>query len=221
MHEPALPARQECDAIPWQSRGHQAPAQPWPLSPLRRTSVLSRSVAHDSFCYNQGMDALTALRTRRSVRAFVSRPVPREALEQIVDAGRLAATARNLQPWHFVIVTQRATLDRLAQLCDHGKFLAQAPACIAVFCDADAKYYLEDGSAATQNMLVAAHALGLGACWIAGDKKPYATEVAKLLHAPPTVRLISLVAVGYPAGSVSSPPKKPLADLLHWERFSA
>ncbi|MCX7846793.1 MAG: nitroreductase family protein [bacterium] len=166
------------------------------------------------------MDALTALRTRRSIRHYASRPLPREVLEQIVDAGRLAATARNLQPWHFVVVTERATLDKLAELCEYGKFLRQAPACIVVFCNADAKYYLEDGSAATQNMLVAAHALGLGACWIAGDKKPYASEVANLLHAPPSVRLISLIAVGYPAGPPPSVPKKPQSEVLHWEHFS-
>lgn len=153
------------------------------------------------------------------MRQYAPQPVPRGVLEQIVDAGRLAATARNVQPWHFVVVTERATLDALAELCEYGKFLAQAPACIVVFCDADAKYYLEDGSAATQNMLVAAHALGVATCWIAGDKKPYAADVAKLLHAPPSVRLIALIAAGYAAGPAPSPPKKALKEVLHWERF--
>jgi len=167
------------------------------------------------------MDALEALRTRRSVRRYRAQPVSRSVLEQIVDAGRLAATARNVQPWHFVVVTERSVLDKLAEVCEYGKFLAQAPACIVVFCDAEAKYYLEDGSAATQNMLVAAHALGLGSCWIAGDKKGYAGEVGRLVGAPAGVRLISLVAVGYAAGREPAPAKKGLGQVLHWERFRA
>ncbi len=167
------------------------------------------------------MDAVAALMTRRSVRQYTAQPVPRALLEQLVDAGRMAATARNIQPWHFVAVTHRATLDRIAAITEYGKFLAQTPACILVFCDNDAKYYLEDGCAATQNILVAARALGLATCWIAGDKKPYAADVAALVNAPPSARLIAHIAVGYPAAEPDMPPKKALTEVLHWERFRA
>ena len=164
------------------------------------------------------MDAVQALRERRTVRVYdESKPVTKEQLETIVDCGRLAATARNVQPWEFVVVTDAVMRGRVAGLTQHGKHIANAPACIAVFC-ADGTYYLEDGCAATQNMLVAAWALGLGACWVAGDKKDYAGDIRDLLGVPADKRLVSLIAVGYPA-TVPAPQKRLLADVLHWERY--
>lgn len=164
------------------------------------------------------MDAITALKTRRSVREFRSEPVPDSIVADIVDCGRLAATARNIQPWEFVVITDADTRRRLADIIDTGRFIAHAPVCIALFCR-NVKYYLEDGSAALQNMLVAAHAHGLGACWVAGDKKPYCPTVAQMLGAPPDMKLVGLVALGYPAGPVTAPPKRPLQEVLHRERF--
>ena len=107
---------------------------------------------------------------------------------------------------------------KLSELAEYGKFIADSPVCIAVFCH-DTKYYIEDGSAATQNILVAATALGLGSCWVAGDKKAYADQVRKLLGAPNDCRLLSLIAIGYPAGAASPPSKRPLTDLMHWEKY--
>ncbi len=163
------------------------------------------------------MDAIEALRARRSVRSFRPEPVPRAALETIVDCARLAATARNEQPWEFVVVTDPATRGKIAGATDFGRFIANAPACIAVLCR-DTKYALEDGSAATQIVLVAATALGLGSCWVAGDKKAYAREIGALLGAPRDLRLISLVAIGSPAEN-PAPSKRSLEDVIHWERY--
>ncbi len=164
------------------------------------------------------MDTLVALQTRRSIRVFDEhRPVARDLVESIVDAGRLACTALNVQPWEFVVVTNKDTLRTLADGTDHGAFISKASACIVVFCQ-NTKYYVEDGSAATQNMLVAAHACGLGACWVAGDKKYYADRVCTLLGAPQTHKLFSMIPLGYPAQE-PSPKKRSLMDVLHWERF--
>lgn len=163
------------------------------------------------------MDTLQALRTRRSVRRYEDKPVPKEVLVDIVDCARLAATARNVQPWEFVVVTEEADLKQLAAMVDYGKHIAAAGACVAVFCS-DTRYYVEDGSAATQNLLVAAHALGLGTCWIAGDKKEYAKLVREYLGVPDSYKLVSLVSVGYPAETPSR-PKRALDEVLHWERF--
>ena len=164
------------------------------------------------------MDALEALRTRRSCRRFTAREVTHDLIEKVVDAGRLAATARNDQPWEFVAVTDKAARRDIAAMTDYGPFIADAPVCIAVLAK-DTKYYLEDGSAAAQNILLAAHALGLGACWVAGDKKPYADKVAKRLGAPADVRLVALVAMGWPDGVLPNPAKRPLREVLHWEKF--
>jgi len=166
------------------------------------------------------MDALEALYTRRSVRRFKPEGVDRSLLERIVEAGKMAATARNVQPWEFVVVTEERTRKEIAALTDHGKFIADCPACIATFCQ-QTKYYLEDGCAATQNMLVAAWALGLGSCWVAGDKKAYAEDIRRLLQVPAGYKLVSLIALGYPVSSPLPVPKRPLAEVLHWERYGA
>jgi nitroreductase len=163
------------------------------------------------------MEALCALKTRRAVRAYTGEAVARETIEDIVDCGHLAATAINIQPWEFVAVTDRATLRRIAEATDYGRFIAQAAACIVVLCR-ETKYYLEDGSAATQNLLVAARAHGLGACWVAGDKKPYADRIREMVGAPEGTKLVSLVPLGVPAEEPAK-KKRPLVDVLHWERW--
>ena len=163
------------------------------------------------------MDALEALKTRRSVRAYTREGVAKEVIEDIVDCARLAATARNEQPWEFVAITDADTRGRVARLATHGGFIADAPVCIAVICK-NCDYPIEDGSAATQNILVAARAHGLGSCWVAGDKKPYAEALRRVTGAPDGYRLISLIAIGH-AASVPSPGKRALSDVLHWERF--
>lgn len=163
------------------------------------------------------MDAIDALKTRRSVRAFTAQPVPRELIEQIIDCARLAASANNVQPWEFVVVTDAALRRRIAEITDHGKFIVDSPVCVVVL-SRQTKYYLEDGCAATENILLAARALGLGSCWVAGDKKPYAGEICRLVGAPEGYRLISMVALGYPAEHPEK-SKRPLVEVLHWERY--
>jgi len=163
------------------------------------------------------MDAIEVLKTRRSVRAYRGEPVPRTIIEDVIDCGRLAATAINIQPWEFVVVTNRDLLRSIAQTTDHGKFISQAPACVVVLCG-DTKYYLEDGSAATENILLAARAHGLGSCWVAGDKKAYASDLCRLVGAPRGHKLVSLIPMGYPAETPEL-TKRPLADVLHWEKY--
>ncbi len=165
------------------------------------------------------MEALEALKSRRSVRQYADRQVEPELIKEIVDCGRLAATAINYQPWEFVVVTDEQKRQALAAFADHGKFIAQAPVCIVVFCDGQKKYFLEDSSAATQNILVAAAALGLGSCWVAGHKKAYAEQVAQLLNVPKNVSLVALISIGYPLKRGQMPPKRSLDEVLHWESF--
>ena len=164
------------------------------------------------------MDAIEALRTRRSVRTYKPDPVPKDLLAQIVDCGRLAATALNIQPWDFVVIADGKKRRELADLTDYGKFIADAPVCIVVLCKIT-KYDLEDGSAATQNILVAARALGLGTCWVAGDKKPYADAIREAVGAPSGHKLISLVSLGYARDEPAVPGKRPLDEVMHWEAY--
>ncbi len=163
------------------------------------------------------MDCIEALKTRRSVRAYTGESISREVIEDIIDCGRLAATANNLQPWEFVVVTERSVLRDIAALTNHGTFIAHVAACIVVLCK-ETKYYLEDGCNASHNILVAARAHGLGACWVAGDKKPYAERVRAMVGAPAGLKLISLLAIGRPAEQPRK-DKRPLSSVLHWERY--
>jgi nitroreductase len=163
---------------------------------------------------------LKFLKIRRSIRVFKDKVISKKKLEEIVDAARFAVTARNLQPWEFVVVTNKSKLSQLANLADNGKFISLAAACIAIF-SIDTKYFLEDGCSATCNILFAATALGIGSCWVAGDKKPYCAQVSALLNAPAGMKLISLVALGYPQEKnvFKIMAKRELKEMLHWEKF--
>ncbi len=166
------------------------------------------------------MDAIDVLRKRRSVRVFQDRPIAKTDLEIIIDAARHAPTARNVQPWEFVIITSSDILTKISKLAENTRFISGAKVCIAIFC-ADTKYYLEDGCAATVNILNAAAALGIGSCWVAGDKKDYCNEIAQLLGVPLGYKLVSLIALGYPQdmNSFKLVDKRPLEELIHWENF--
>ena len=159
-----------------------------------------------------------ALKKRRSIRIFDSKLIPPNLIEELIDCARLAPTARNIQPWEFVVITKKETLQKLGSLADTGKFIADSVSCIAVFCQ-DTKYYLEDGCAATENILIAAEDSGLATCWVAGDKKPYCDKVKELLGVPQNYKLVSLIPLGYSKGASLMPAKKPLKGVLHWEHF--
>lgn len=165
------------------------------------------------------MNTIEVLKTRRSIRSYLTKPIEKEKIETIIDCARLAPSAINIQPWEFIVLTEPKIKKAVADATDYGKFIQDAPVAIVVLCR-NVKYFLEDGCAATMNILIAAHALGLGACWIAGDKKPYAERVVELLDAPKDYRLVSLISLGYPMEtSMSSKMKRPLNEVIHWESF--
>lgn len=161
------------------------------------------------------MDALEAIRQRRSVRSYTGAPIPREDLETIVDAGRLAATGSNKQPWDFIVVTEREMIDQLKVA---SQWMDKAGAIIAVVMDPSSRWWLEDGSAAVENMLIAATALGYGSCWLEGYTLPREEEFKALLGIPKEKRLLTLVPIGVPV-EWPTKAKKPLAEVLHWERY--
>lgn len=170
--------------------------------------------------YTAGMDTIAAINARYSCRAYLDKPVPRPLLEQIIDAGRRAPSARKVEPVFFVAVTEPARRARLAELLEYGRFVAQAGACIAVYSH-PTKYYLEDGCIAAENILIAATALGLQSCWIAGDKKEYAGQVSQLLGVAAEDKLITLLAIGYAKEPGRQPEHRPLQQVLHWQQYSA
>lgn len=162
-------------------------------------------------------NAMEAMKARRSIRTYTTQAVDRKTIEEIVDCARLAPTAMNDQPWDFVAITGKEDLARIPQMLGHAEFIANAAFCVLVLARATS-CAVEDCCAATENLLVAAEAYGLGACWVAGLNQLYAAAVATAFGAPEGHSLISIVSVGHPA-ETPSVEKRALADVLHWERF--
>ena len=161
------------------------------------------------------MDALETIRKRRSVRNFTGATIPREDLETIVDAGRLAATGSNRQPWDFIVVTNKEMIEKLSVV---AKWMKTAGAIIVVVLDPYSRWWLEDGSAAIENMLLASTALGYGSCWVEGDALPREEEFKSLLYIPKGKRLLALIPVGVP-DELPTIEKRPLENVLHWQVY--
>ena len=162
------------------------------------------------------MDTFEAIRRRRTIREFTGESIPRADLETIVDAGRMAPSGYNRQPWDFIVITEQAMIDELKIA---AQWMEQAGAIIALVLDAQStKFWLEDGSAAVQNMLLAATALGYGSCWLQGYTEPSEEQFKALLGVPAEKRLLTLVPIGVPVAWPEK-EKKPLDDVIHWEKY--
>ena len=161
------------------------------------------------------MDALEAIRKRRSVRNYTGDPIPRPDLETIVDAGRLAASGNNKQPWDFIVITDR---QMISQLKVAAQWMDKAGAIVALVMDSTSRWWIEDGAAAVENMLIASTALGYGSCWLEGYTLLREEEFKNLLGIPPGKRLMTLVPIGVP---VEWPvkEKKSLEEVIHWETY--
>ncbi len=161
------------------------------------------------------MDTLDAIRTRRSIRRYTGDAIPKADLETIVDSARLAATGSNKQPWDFIVVTERAMIE---QFKVSGPWIAEAPAVIVVVMDPVSRWWVEDGAAAIENMLLACTALGYGACWVEGDALPREELFKTLLGIPAKKRVMALIPIGKPTESPTK-EKKSLEQVIHWEKF--
>ena len=165
------------------------------------------------------MDVLEAIKTRRSIRKYEPKAVSEEKVTQILDAGRWAPSAGNSQPWKFIVVSDEKVRNELARVATYGGFLAQAAVAIAVVIDPRASNHpVEDGAAATQNMLLAAHALDLGTCWIGSYGSGYEEMAKEVLGIPGDKRLLSLISLGYPAESPTK-GRRELSELVCYNRY--
>jgi nitroreductase len=170
-------------------------------------------------------EALHVIYTRRSVRSFTGEAIAREDLMKILRAGMSAPSAVNIQPWSFIAVTKRETLDELCDRLPYAKMLDKAGAAIVVcgIPDKDAvysgKYWVMDCSAASENILLAAHALGLGAVWTAvhpDDEK--VRTVRKILNIPQNIIPLNVIPIGVPKGK-GAVIDKFREENIHWERW--
>jgi len=157
-------------------------------------------------------------RRRASVRQFAARPVPAATLEQILEAGRWAATSSNHQARRFVVITDPAARCELVELAEMQEFLAEAPVLIVGWAtEPHRRGSMADVFISLTQMEMAAVAAGLGTCWIGRFKDE---AVTRFIGGPAGGRPMSLLAVGYPAGDFPRPKEKlPLSELVHAARF--
>jgi len=152
---------------------------------------------------------LKAIKNRRTVRRFKPNPIDEEKLQMILDAGRWAPSFSNLQPWRFIVIKDqdlKNALDKAARESVLHLGINEAPVVILVCVDRriDPLHAIEAGSAATQNMTLAAHSLGLGAGWIGIWGTEAEASIQKILKLPETVRAVSLLPIGIPDESPES-----------------
>jgi len=166
------------------------------------------------------MDArLEILYARRSIRLFKSDPLPAELIEELLRAAMAAPSAANRQPWRFLVVTDPHLRQRIADAHPNAKFAVQSPAVIFIFGEPVGELFDQDLSAATENLLVAAAGLELGACWcgVTEERRPR-------LHAatgiPDTLRIVSMICVGYP-GERKEPRSQYDPAKVYYNRYPA
>ena len=165
-------------------------------------------------------DALTVIHSRKSVRKFQDKPVTKDQLETLLRAGMASPSAADQRPWAFVAITDRAVLDTLWYSSPYTKMLRQAKAAIVVCGDTrkglKSEVWVQDCSAASENILLAAEAIGLGAVWCGIYLNPEPTAfVKKVLNLPAEVIPLNIIAIGYPTGEEKPKNKWDPAN-IHW-----
>jgi nitroreductase len=164
------------------------------------------------------MDVFEAVRTVLAVRRYNGKHVPGEVVRRIVEAGRLTASAMNAQPWHFVVVEERATLRALGEIVRTGRYTADASFAVVVLLQKASRLVISDASRAVQNMILTAWSDGVGSNWVGFGPLP---EVEKLLGVPETHWALAVCPFGYPEATIGRGRKnrKPLGKVASRERF--
>ena len=171
------------------------------------------------------MDVFKAIEARRSVRSYKSTPIEDEKLKRILEAGRLAPSATNRQPWHFIVVTDSTVKESLRDAYSQDWFVS-APV-ILIVCAEPSKawvrsrdgeeYWKVDAAIAMQNMVLCAAGEGLGTCWIAAFNEQSAKSTLRI---PPDVRVVAMTPIGYPGpDDEARKEKKPLQEIVHYNKW--
>jgi nitroreductase len=158
------------------------------------------------------MENLNYIIDRRSIRRFTDQKVDNLTLKEILRAAMYAPSAVNKQPWHFVVIDDPTMLRKIMEIHPHAGMLQTASHAIVVCGDEELQhddgYWVVDCGAATQNLLLAAHTLGLGTCWVGlQPREERKTSFSRLLSLPPQVKPFAMVALGYPKENKSRPQR--------------
>ncbi|MCU0859988.1 MAG: nitroreductase family protein [Thermoplasmata archaeon] len=171
------------------------------------------------------MDLMEAIKTRRSIRRYKPTPVPENLLKDALGAARLAPTANNSQPWRIVVVTDEDARLKLAAAANGQRFMAQAPVVLVACGVPDEAFstvggymssHVMDATIAVDHLTLAAHALGLGTCWVASFKEE---KVKEALHIPDDIRVVAMTPLGYPDETPERPGRKNLEELVMYDKY--
>ncbi|MEM3429616.1 MAG: nitroreductase family protein [Candidatus Bathyarchaeia archaeon] len=175
------------------------------------------------------LEVFEAIRGRRSVRSFLDRDVSKSQLERIIECGTLAPSAGNIQPWEFIVVRSPERKKALARAALDQEFIEEAPIVIVVVADQSrsARVYgrrgaelfsIQDTAAAIQNMLLAAHSMGLGTCWVGAFDED---EVSKVVKVGASLKPVAIIPVGYPRYYPAPVGRRPISKVTHEEVYSS
>ena len=171
------------------------------------------------------MDLMEAIKTRRSIRQYKETHVPEDLLKEVLNAARLAPSADNAQPWRIIVVRDEQLKLKLAAASNSQKFIAQAPIVLVICGMPDEAFstvggymnaHVIDATIAFDHITLAAHAYGLGTCWIGWFKEE---KVRDILAIPEDIPVVALTPLGYPAETPERTPRKNLEDLIKFERY--
>jgi len=172
------------------------------------------------------MECIEAINGRRSIRKFKDRQIEKELIGQLLDAARMAPSAGNIQARDFIVISDKITRQKLAKAAMGQSFIEQAPVAIVVIANIERSsriyrsrgelYAIQDASAGIENLLLAAHSLGLGTCWVGAFDE---AQVTALLGIPDKARPVAIIPLGYPGEQPSAPPRMVPERLVHWEKW--
>lgn len=172
------------------------------------------------------MECIETIKGRRSIRKFKDSPVDKEIIEELLDAAQMAPSAGNLQARDFIVVSNKITKQKLKEKALGQLFIEQAPIVIVAVANIERSsriyksrgelYAVQDATAGVENILLAAHSMGLAACWVGAFNED---DVGKLLGLPPKTRPIAIIPVGYAAEEPVAPPRMGLERVVHWETW--
>ncbi len=171
------------------------------------------------------MGVLDVIRKRKSVRKYKSDPIPEDVLLRVLEAARLAPSAKNLQPWKFIIIKDEKIKEQLVEACLNQRFIAEAPIVIAA-CGFPDNCYTKQGrymkswsidvAIALEHLILQAAEEGLGTCWIGAFEE---REVKKILGVPENVRVVGLTPLGYPAQEPKDRGRKKLEEIISYDKY--
>ena len=170
------------------------------------------------------MDAIEAILTRKSIRNYTKDPVPEETIQELLRVAMQAPSSKNTQPWQFMVITDRKILNRIPLYYPYAFMTRRAPVVILVCGDKSRSiygdYWAYDCAAATENILIAAHAKGLGAVWCGAymSEVPQEVDFRTWLGLPENIIPFAIIAIGYPAESRPQTDRYD-ASRVHWNRW--